>query len=63
MDFAIAPLLRHKLKREEYTSPRLGTLIFHPSALPYRRGPDSIRQTIAAGERVSAGSWFWCDEE
>ncbi len=62
-DFAIAPLLRRKLSREEYTAPRLGTLIFHPSALPYRRGPDAIRQTIAASERVSAATWFWCDDE
>ena len=61
-DFAIAPLLRRKLRREEYAAPRLGTLIFHPSPLPYRRGPDAIRQTVAAGERVSAATWFWCED-
>lgn len=59
---AIAPLLRRRLSREEYGAPREGTLVFHPSALPYRRGPDAIRQAIAAGERVSASTWFWCDE-
>jgi len=61
-DFAIAPRLARKLSVAEFAMPRLGTLIFHPSALPYRRGPDAIRHTIAAGERVSAVTWFWCSE-
>ncbi len=59
--FAIAPLLTKKISPELWAAPELGTLIFHPSALPYRRGPDAIRHTIAAGERVSAVTWFWCD--
>lgn len=59
-DFALAPLLRRKLAPWEYQSPRLGTLVFHPSALPYRRGPDAIRRAVTAGERVSAATWFWC---
>lgn len=61
-DFALAPLLRRKLGVHEYGAPRLGTLIFHPSALPYRRGPDAIRRAVDAGERVSAATWFWCAE-
>ena len=60
-EFAIAPLLIRKLTSREFMAPRIGTLIFHPSALPYRRGPDAIRQTIAAGERVTAATWFWCE--
>jgi methionyl-tRNA formyltransferase len=60
-DVAIAPLLTRRLTPEEWEAPYYGTLIFHPSALPYRRGPDAIRQTVAAGERVSAATWFWCD--
>lgn len=58
---AIAPLLTRKLARSEWEAPVHGTLIFHPSALPYRRGPDAIRWTVHAGERVSAATWFWCD--
>lgn len=58
---AIAPLLTRRLDTDEWKLPELGTLIHHPSALPYRRGPDAIRRTIAAGERVSASTWFWCD--
>ena len=58
---ALAPLLRRKLAPAERSAPLLGTLVFHPSALPLHRGPDAIRQTLAARERVSAASWFWCD--
>jgi methionyl-tRNA formyltransferase len=61
-DVAIAPMLSRKLSRAQYEAPRCGTLVFHPSALPYRRGPDAIRHAVAAGERVSASTWFWCSE-
>lgn len=60
-DVAFAPMLLRRLYEWEYNAPRFGTLIFHPSALPYRRGLDSIKHAIAAGERVSASTWFWCD--
>ncbi len=60
--FAFAPLLRRKLSPAACNAPEHGTLIFHPSALPYRRGPDAIRQTLAEGERVSAATWFFADE-
>src|SRR3990172_3475737 len=58
---AVAPLLTCKLDQAEWAAALLGTLIFHPSALPLHRGPDAIRQALAAEERVSAASWFWCD--
>lgn len=59
-DVAIAPLLTRRLNASEYNAPRIGTLIFHPSALPYRRGPDAVRHTVEAHERVTAATWFWC---
>lgn len=59
-DVAIAPLLTRRLLPAEYLAPVHGTLVFHPSALPYRRGGDAIRHAVAAGERVSASTWFWC---
>lgn len=61
--FAFAPLLRRKLSRAAFNAPEHGTLIFHPSALPYRRGPDAIRQTLTAKERVSAATWFFADKQ
>ncbi len=59
---ALAPLLTRVLRPAAIAAPQLGTLVFHPSALPYHRGPDAIRWTLAAGERVSAATWFWADE-
>jgi hypothetical protein len=60
--FAIAPKLTRKLVNGEWTGPELGTLIFHPSILPYHRGPDAIRWAVADGDRVSGVTWFWCDD-
>jgi methionyl-tRNA formyltransferase len=60
--FAIAPRLTKKLGKAEWSAPELGTLIFHPSILPYHRGPDAIRWTVANSERVSGVTWFWCDD-
>lgn len=59
--FAIAPRLTRKLREGEWSEPALGTLIFHPSVLPYHRGPDAIRWTVALNERVGGVTWFWCD--
>nr|DAP19226.1 MAG TPA: hypothetical protein [Caudoviricetes sp.] len=42
-DLAIAPLLTVKLSNEELNAPLLGTLVFHPSPLPYGRGASAIR--------------------
>ena len=61
--FAIAPRLRRRLCAAERDAPNFGTLIFHPSALPYGRGPDAIRWAVARGERVSAATWFFAAEE
>lgn len=61
-DLAIAPLLRRRVSHEDLRTPRHGTLIFHPSALPYGRGPDAIRWSVHRGERVSAATWFWADD-
>lgn len=43
VDVAIAPLLIERVSNEELAEPNLGTLIFHPSPLPYGRGASSIR--------------------
>lgn len=59
--FALAPRLTRKLPPEELRMPYWGVLVFHPSILPYRRGPDAIRWTVHAGERVSGVTWFWAD--
>lgn len=61
VDIAIAPLLTRILKAGELDEPRLGTLVFHPSLLPYRRGASAIKHTYAAKEPISGVTWFWAD--
>jgi len=59
--FAIAPRWQKFIPQAELSSPVYGVLVFHPSALPYGRGPDAVRWTVERGERVSAATWFWAD--
>jgi len=60
-DVAVAPLLVRKISGVEIVSPRLGTLIFHPSLLPRHRGRDAIRWAYRQGEKYTGGTWFWAD--
>ena len=61
-DIAIAPLLTEKLSAEELFRPLFGTLIFHPSPLPYGRGASAIRWAYRRKETVTAATWFWANE-
>ena len=61
-DLAIAPLLTTKLSEEELAAPRIGTLIFHPSPLPWGRGAASIRHAYKRGEPITAATWFWAND-
>jgi formyltetrahydrofolate dehydrogenase len=62
VSLAIAPLLTKKLTAEELSKPTLGTLIFHPSPLPYGRGASAIRWAYRRKEPVTAATWFWANE-
>ena len=59
--FSLAPCWKKKIPAAELAAPIHGVLVFHPSALPYGRGPDAIRWSAQRGERVSAATWFWAD--
>lgn len=61
-DLAIAPLLAVKLSNEELNAPLLGTLVFHPSPLPYGRGASAIRWAYRRKEPITAATWFWANE-
>jgi methionyl-tRNA formyltransferase len=61
-DVALGPHLRRRLSPDEIAAPPMGTLIFHPSILPFRRGPDSVRWAVRSGDRVSGVTWFWADK-
>ncbi|KAA6339859.1 Methionyl-tRNA formyltransferase [termite gut metagenome] len=61
-DLAIAPLLTEILPLETLRKPRYGTLIFHPSPLPYGRGASAIRYAYKRNEPVTAATWFWANK-
>lgn len=60
-DIAIAPLLTRILPEDEIKEPVLGTLIFHPSPLPYGRGASAIKYAYKRSEPITAATWFWAD--
>lgn len=60
-DVIIAPLLTKKISCEEINRAYFGTLIFHPSPLPYGRGAASIKWAYKRHEPITAATWFWAD--
>ena len=46
---------------EVLKEPLYGTLIFHPSPLPYGRGASSIKWAYKRQEPITAATWFWAD--
>jgi methionyl-tRNA formyltransferase len=44
-------------------APTIGTFQYHPSLLPYHRGPSSISWPIAMGKTQTGLSIFWPDEK
>jgi methionyl-tRNA formyltransferase len=62
-DIAVAPFLREILSAEELFWPWHGTLIFHPSPLPYGRGASAIRWAYRRQEPITAATWFWANEK
>jgi methionyl-tRNA formyltransferase len=61
-DVAVAPLLTDRLTKDELQYPAFGTLIFHPSPLPYGRGVSAIRWAYRRREPITAATWFWANE-
>lgn len=58
-DIAIAPCLNEILTRGKINAPKYGTLIFHPSLLPFYRGSDAIKYQFKNGEKNGGATWFW----
>jgi len=63
LDVTIAPLLQKKIDNVTLKEPKYGTLIFHPSPLPYGRGASSIRWAYRRKEPVTAATWFWANDK
>jgi len=62
-DIQIATLLTVKISEDEIYYPLHGTLIFHPSPLPYGRGASSIRWAYRRKEPITAATWFWANDK
>jgi methionyl-tRNA formyltransferase len=60
---SVAPLLTKKISQEKINIPLMGTLIFHPSPLPYGRGASAIRWAYRRKEPVTAATWFWANDK
>jgi methionyl-tRNA formyltransferase len=60
-DVAIAPLLTEIMPVSRLALPKYGTLIFHPSPLPFGRGASAIKWAYKRGDKITAASWFWAD--
>lgn len=60
-DIAIAPYLTYKLTAE-LELPKIGTLIFHPSLLPTRKGANAIKSSYTHGDNITGVTWFWANE-
>ena len=61
-ELAIAPLLTRILPEEEIKEPVYGTLIFHPSPLPFGRGASAIKHAYKRNDAITAATWFWADD-
>lgn len=61
-DLAVGPFLTEKISGDTFEAPIHGTLIFHPSPLPYGRGASSIKWAYRRHEPISAATWFWADD-
>lgn len=62
VQLAIAPLLTRIIPETELNEPIYGTLIFHPSPLPYGRGASAIKHAYRRKEPITAATWFWADK-
>lgn len=60
-DLAVAPLLTEILGEDMLLVPLFGTLVFHPSPLPYGRGANAIKYAYRRGEPITAATWFWAN--
>lgn len=60
-DLSIAPLLTDMLSPGQIYAPKYGTLIFHPSPLPYGRGASAIKWAYKRNEPITAATWFWAN--
>jgi methionyl-tRNA formyltransferase len=60
-DLAVLAYVTQIVPQSVFEVPRLGSICFHPSALPKYRGGSAINWQIIKGETATAVSVFWVD--
>jgi methionyl-tRNA formyltransferase len=60
-DLAVLAYVTQIVPESVFDVPRLGSICFHPSALPKYRGGSAINWQIIKGETATAVSVFWVD--
>jgi methionyl-tRNA formyltransferase len=60
-DLGVMAFVTHILPERVLTTPRLGTIQYHPSLLPKHRGISSMHWAIRAGETKTGLTVFWVD--
>ncbi len=61
-DLAILAFVTQIVPREMFSTPRLGSICFHPSLLPKYRGASAINWALIRGETVTGLTVFWVDQ-
>src|SRR5713101_6494060 len=61
-DLAILAFVTQIVPPAVFTTPRLGSICFHPSLLPKYRGGSAINWALIKGETKTGISLFWVDE-
>ena len=60
-DLAVLAYVTQIVPQSVFEVPRLGSICFHPSALPKYRGGSAVNWQIIKGETATAVSVFWVD--
>ena len=60
-DLGVLAYVTQIVPQSVFEVPRLGSICFHPSALPQYRGGSAINWQIIKGETATAVSVFWVD--
>jgi methionyl-tRNA formyltransferase len=61
-DLCVMAFVTHILPESVITSPRLGTIEYHPSLLPLHRGRSALHWAIRMGDTRTGLTVFWVDE-
>jgi methionyl-tRNA formyltransferase len=61
-DLCVMAFVTHILPARVLSTPRLGSIQYHPSLLPRHRGRSAIHWAIRHGDHVTGVTIFWVDE-